>query len=428
MRSREFEFLVKKLLTAAVLTFLFALMMANVASAGTEKILTVFHSSTGPQAAIGTLIFDKSGNLYGTSRGGGADGQGTVFEVKHNSDGSWSTDVLYSFTGGDDGGAPYAGVIFDATGNLYGTTSAGGSSSQGVVFELSPPAGGGTDWTETVLYTFPGGYELAGQPYGALVFDASGNLYGTTEFAGAYDFGSVFKLSPPTSGNTNWTETVLYSFTAGADGSFPLSGVIFDASGNLYGTTSQAGTIGGNCSLGGGVVFKLTAPTGGSTEWTQSTLYSLDCDAGGFGYPYGEVVFDKSGNLYGVATQSWIPGPGGTDGTIFELSPNADGAWTETTLTTLSCNQGHAYGGLTVDASGNLYGTTYKYPPGCGYGWGTVFELSHASGSWVVSSPWVIKGWGLLDFAGVTLDAAGNLYTVTSSGSDNYGVVFEVVQ
>ena len=414
MRSKQFRFVLKKVLITLVLTFLFALLTPGAALAGTEKILSVFHSPTGPQRSTGTLVFDKSGNLYGTSGAGGATGHGTVFEVKHNLNGSWTTDVLYSFTGGNDGGNPYAGVIFDDSGNLYGTTSGGGSADAGVVFKLSPPSGESTTWTETVLYTFTGGDD-GGNPYGGLLFDKSGNLYGTTDGGGGeISEGTVFRLMPPTSGSGDWTETVLHTFSGRDDGASPWDGLIFDGSGNLYGTASGGGT------LSQGVVFELIAPSGGSTEWTESVLYNFTGDYDGR-YPFGGVVFDKSGNLYSTTTTAREE----LFGSVFELSPNTDGTWTETTLANFSCYEGYPYAGLTIDASGNLYGSNAYANQSRS---GGVFELSPTTNGFVFSIPWRLIGWGKYAVAGVTLDAEGNLYSVTETGSDNYGIVFEVIQ
>jgi len=403
----------RKFRTTLIPTLFVALLTSNIAWAGTEKILSVFHSPTGPQQARGTLVFDKAGNLYGTSAGGGTAGSGTVFEVKHNQNGSWTTEVLYSFTGGSDGGVPYAGVIFDATGNLYGTTTAGGSAGVGVVFRLSPPGAGGTTWTQTVLYSFTGLAD-GGTPHAGLVFDKSGNLYGTTELGGnAPPLGVVFELSPPTSGSGDWTETVIHSFTGHDDGAYPVAGLVLDGSGNLYGTASAGGT------LASGVVFEFMPPLGGGSEWTEKVLYTFTGGADGRG-PFGGVVFDKLGNLYGTTTSAKLE----LYGSAFELSPNSDGTWTETTLRNFDCLEGSPDAGLTVDASGNVYGTSY----GAAWLWGEVFEFSPTAGGFTSSTPWQLGGWGRYLYAGVTLDAAGNLYTVTTTGSNNYGIVLEVTQ
>ena len=172
------------------------------------------------------------------------------------SGGSGSESALYSFSGGSDPKFPYAGLIFDKAGNLYGTTEFGGANNQGTVFEIIPNSNG--SWNETVLYSFTGSTD-GGQPYGSLVLDAAGNLYGTTNFGGSSNCnlgcGTVFELTP---GSGGWSETVLYTFTGGSDGREPYARLLSDASGNLYGTTMLGGNIGSVCSTGCGTVFKLT--------------------------------------------------------------------------------------------------------------------------------------------------------------------------
>src|ERR1039458_6939697 len=179
---------------------------------------------------------------------------GTVFELTPQAGGGWTETVIHSFGSGTDGAGPWAGLIFDAAGNLYSTTKGGGTYNGGTVFELTPQAGGG--WTEQVLHSFQGGADGA-QPYAGLIFDAAGNLYGTTYFGGAYGYyGTVFDLTPAAGGT--WTEKVLYNFSGFPDGINPVGGLIFDGTGNLYGTTYLGGTY------GKGTLFELT-PAGGGT-------------------------------------------------------------------------------------------------------------------------------------------------------------------
>ena len=185
-------------------------------------------------APIAGLIFDAAGNLYGTTEYGGASNYGTVFKLTPNAVGSWTKSVLYSFKDGSDGGWPAAGLIFDAAGNLYGTTFDVSFSDYGTVFKLTPNADG--SWTESVLHSFNG--SDGETPVAGLIFDAAGNLYGTTDSGGAYRNGTVFKLTPNADGS--WTESVLHAFI-GSDGAHPDAGLIFDAAGNLYGTTDFGG-------------------------------------------------------------------------------------------------------------------------------------------------------------------------------------------
>src|ERR1035441_9689320 len=243
-----------------------------------EKVLYSFYGGTdgnGPEAG---LIFDAAGNLYGTTGAGGTANTGTAFELTPTAGGGWTEKVLYSFGAyGTDGVVPYAGLIFDAAGNLYGTTYAGGTYYQyGTVFELTPAAGGG--WTEKVLHNFVANGTDGYYPWAGLAFDRFGNLYGTTSTGGTYEGGIVFELTPAGSGG--WTETVLHRFGNAMDGSGPLAGLIFDAAGNLYGTTSGGGTY-------DGTVFELTPAGGGS--WTEKVLWSFGSGTDGFAPQVGLV-------------------------------------------------------------------------------------------------------------------------------------------
>jgi uncharacterized repeat protein (TIGR03803 family) len=327
-----------------------------------EKVLRSFGNGTDGYAPSAGLIFDAAGNLYGTTQyGGGANAYGTVFELTPAGGGNWTETVLYSFRSGTDGAVPGAGLIFDAAGNLYGTTTAGGPNN-GTVFELTPTTAGG--WTEQVLYRFCSQANCTdGQyPYGSLIFDAAGNLYGTTEFGGTYGAGTVFKLTPAAGGG--WTETVLYSFGRGTDGASPLVGLIFDVVGNLYGTTTFGGTY------GAGTVFELTPTAGGG--WTETVLHSFNPNNGTDGFnPYAGLIFDAAGNLYGTTYYGGSYG----GGTVFELTPAAGGGWTETVLRSFGNGTDGfwPYAGLIFDHAGNLYGTT-EY--GGTHNYGTVFELT----------------------------------------------------
>jgi len=219
----------------------------------------VLHTFAGGSDGIGptsTLISDASGNLYGTTYSGGSNGAGTIFKVSPNRHSpGWAQTLLYTFRttqfgSGVDGANPYAGLVLDASGNLYGTTLFGGSAGGGTVFKVSPNADG--SWTESIIYAFQGALD-GNTPYGSLVFDAAGNLYGTTAGGGPRGYGTVFKLTPSLSGQ--WTETILYGFSGGVDGGWPGGGVILDKAGNLYGTAA----IGGYQGLqNAGVVFEIT--------------------------------------------------------------------------------------------------------------------------------------------------------------------------
>jgi hypothetical protein len=294
------------------------------------------------------LRLDKKGNLYGTTEFGGTgpcsyfgpasfpkgqipSGCGTVFKLSPHPDGTWSEKILYNFQGGSDGGLPFAGLVFDPKGNLYGTTSSGGGGSNrscgnyydtgcGVVFSLSHSTTG--NWVENVLYTFTGLGDGAG-PTAGLVFDKVGNLYGTTAGAGPLAANStVFQLSPSSAGP--WTETTLFSFpNDGSNGYSPLGGVIFDAVGSLYGTTyygsgtasaSLRGTAPPPKNLGNGIVFKLTPSTSG--PWTETVLHSFAGGTDGI-YPGYDNLLYKKGTLYGTTTL----GGSTNSGTVFTVVP-----------------------------------------------------------------------------------------------------------
>ena len=223
-------------------------------TAGVETVLFDFPETgcTAGADPFGGVIFDTTGNLYGTTRSTGAFGcgNGVVFQLSPSGP-PWIENVLYTFQNGSDGGLPQAGLITDKVGNLYGATSTGGQGGGGTVFEMMPP---GNSWTLSTLYGFSGSGDLAG-PQGNLIMDQAGNLYGTTVSDGTHGFGSVFKLTPSVGGM--WTYTSLYNFLGGNDGANPYSNLVFDASGNLYGTASAGGT-GSACSGGCGVVFEIT--------------------------------------------------------------------------------------------------------------------------------------------------------------------------
>ena len=230
----------------------------------TEKIIHTFIGGTDGRFPEVGLIFDKKGNLYGTAYQGGTGGMcgglgcGVVFELSPKSGGGWSEKILHTFKGGTtDGANPLASLVMDSAGNLYGTTATGGAhSNAGTAFKLTPNSSGG--WTETILHSFNASSSDGSNPYASMVFDSVGNLYGTTGGGGANLEGTVFKLAPGKSGS--WTESVLHSFGGpGTDGQFPFNGgVVFDSLGNLYGTTGEGG------STGQGIVFKMSPASGGS--------------------------------------------------------------------------------------------------------------------------------------------------------------------
>ena len=361
------------------------------AQAQTAYSETVLHNFASPPKGAfpyAGVISDSAGNLYGTANSGGAANAGVVYKV----DTAGRQTVLYSFTGGADGGNPYGGVVRDAAGNLYGTTVYGGAASSGVVFKVD------SSGHETVLYTFSGGDD-GGYPYAGVIRDSAGNLYGTTSLRGNAQWGVVYSLDP--TGN----ETVLYSFTGGSDGASPYAGVIRDSAGNLYGTASSGGT--GNM----GVVYKV------DTAGHETVLYSFTGGADG-GYPYAGVIRDSSGNLYGTAQQ------GGTRNLGVIYSVNTAGQETVLYTFTGAADGAAPYAGVIRDSAGNLYGTTLQ--GGIGNVGAGVYKLDPA-GHETAPPNFPNAPGGTNPYAGVIRDSAGNLYgTTTGGGPANAGVVYKL--
>ena len=421
---------VANMLTPLFLIFmlLFLFVIAQSAVAQTFTVLHNFtDGQDGSVPAVG-LVMDAAGNFYGTTWnggqrncGGGLYGCGAVFKLAHKASG-WILTPLYDFAGGSDGSQPYSRVLFGLDGRLYGTTS-GGQDGFGTVFNLTPlartPRTSLDPWVETVLHRFSGGGD-GSVPHGDPVFDASGNLYGTTYEGGAYGQGAVYKL---TRSHGTWTQSVIYSFTGGTDGKWPLGGLIFDQSGNLYGTTSKGGQYGygalyalnpsttgwtenvlhsfaggndGTGPVGGlvsdrvgdlygttqgdeyitcGTVYKLTPSP---SSWTLTNLHVFDCGVDGEN-PDNGLVFDATGNLYGAAIYGGLSGCFGGCGVVFKLAPGSDGIWSYSLLHEFNGGDGALpVGSVIVDANGNLYGTaayggTYECS---GRGCGVVWEIT----------------------------------------------------
>jgi len=353
-----------------------------------ETVLHRFDNTDG-SAPAGNLTLDTAGNLYGTTVYGGPldqcsnEGCGLVFELTPDADGKWTYKVLHEFDV-TDGAWPFAGMIFDSAGNLYGTTSHGGNTGAcaggcGVVFKLTPGAKG--QWTETVLHSFQGGD--GDGPNGPLTFDSAGSLYGTTYYGGAHGTGAVFELAPGAGGK--WTERVLYSFGdyGTRDGSNPGSGLIFDGLGSLYGTTTNGGTKG---QQGWGTAFKLTPDKNG--KWAETILRRFDEYKVGGGDVDSGLILDAAGNLYGTAASGGkytCPGNGSVAcGVVFRLTPHANGKWTETVLHSFGKGKdGAGPGGLVAGPAGQMFGVTGEggyFGGRCGEGGsagcGVVFEVT----------------------------------------------------
>lgn len=391
-----------KRLTAFACVFGFAGLVASGVQAQTFSVVHSFTGGTDGQGPLAGLVMDASGNLYGTTSGGGESSHGTVFEFTS----AGVETVLYNFTGLADGGDPEAALLL-VGGTLYGTTVSGGVSDAGTVFEVTLAG------KETVLYSFTGKSDGAA-PGASLVRDSAGNFYGTTKFGGAFGNGTVFKLVKPKTGSTAWTEQVLYSFGAGNDGINPVAAVGFDSAGNIYGTASAGGTY------GNGTVFQLK-PSG--SNWTENILHEFELLNDG-GIPYAGLVVDHAGNLYGATTDGGAGGSNG-GGTIFEMSPSGS-TWTFTVLYSLpGWGISGSFRNLLVTGS-KIYGTTHCDGANTA---GTVWELTHTGTTWTYTSLYVFTGGtdGLFSFSNLVLTRTGDLYGTTNEGGQfGSGVLFKI--
>ncbi|MGA3089640.1 MAG: choice-of-anchor tandem repeat GloVer-containing protein [Terriglobales bacterium] len=313
---------------------------------GAETVLHSFAGQPDGSNPTGSLTLVAAGNLYGATPYGGVFGQGTVFKL----DASGKEDILHSFAGGADGARPNAGLVLDASGNLYGTTQYGGDGCNaggegcGTVFRISAAG------ENTVLYRFLDGLD-GSSPLGGVALDSSGNLYGTTWLGGTYNFGTVFEIS-----NAGY-QTVLYSFAGGSDGANPIAGLIIAPSGNLYGTTPAGGAY------GNGTVFEV------DVAGNEDVVYNFTGGPDGAA-PYDSLISDDAGNLYGTTAAGGVAGAG----TVFELSGGSLAVLYAFPLGAGGTYPGGAIpmGSLVSDAAGNLYGTALQSGT---YGWGDVFEI-----------------------------------------------------
>ena len=376
------------------------------------KVLHNFGASGDGTTPLGPPARRKNGVLYGTTFGGGA-GQcdcGTVFELTHQADGTWSEDILHNFTAGSDGSNPWGGVIFDRSGNLYGTIDGDLSYAVGGVFELSPGSNG---WNMNLIYTGFNGdtgpgvlMDASGDLYGAIgpgeddagaigelssgnwnysqlysfcqeeycedgfapqgppIWDRHGNLYGTTYYGGLHDCycGVVFQMSPH--GDGTWSYHILHYFGSSAtDGERPAAGLVMDADGNLYGNTAFGGAY------NQGTIFKFTH-TGG--RWKESVLYDFPNCAKGC-LPGGTMVFDKAGNLYGVSSGGQPDCGGYTCGVVFKMTPQKNGKWKYSVVHAFDGTDGDSPVAVILDSKGDIFGTTSS---GGTYNWGVAFEIT----------------------------------------------------
>jgi uncharacterized protein YceK len=364
--------------------------------------------------------------------------------------------TLYTFTGAADGAYPAGGLVSGSGGSFYGTTLLGGSgcsgSGCGTIFKLTAPAAGKTGWTLKTIYRFNGGTD--GQEPVNLIADATGNLFGVATYGGVtanlctvggtvLGCGTVFELSPPAAGTTAWTFTTLYSFTGGADGSFPNYGLAQDAAGALFGFTYGGGTC---ATKACGTVFRLTPPAAGHTAWTELTLHDFAGGKDGTA-PYSTPLVMADGTVYGTTTAGGVSAPAaclgaGGCGTVFSLTPAGAGkpGWTKKTVWSFASTDGlYPEGSLIADSAGNIYGTANlggattictasgSIPAGCG----AVFELSPpAAGATAWTRKTLYKfaasGDGLYPAAGLTPSGTSFFTTTSGNGLKGFGSVLEL--
>jgi uncharacterized repeat protein (TIGR03803 family) len=387
----------------------FAIVETGSAAAQRITILHTFTAGTDGHAPQTGLAIDQAGRLYGTTYYG-ATGHGSVFQLRRAGTG-WVLNVLYNFSG-MDGSGPMGRPVFGPDGALYGTTQFGGHGCGvgcGVVYRLSPPptvcTAASCPWIETVLYRF-GGSPDGAAPMGPLAFDRMGNIYGATYNGGANGKGSVFELTPS---NGSWTESVLYSFSGGADGTQPAGGVALDPAGNVFGTTFAGG-------LGYGTIFMLQPMNG---NWAESTLHAFAGSLDG-AKPIGGLISDGGDTFYGTTTDKGAHCPGTCvgAGTVFQFTYSTSG-------TSYSVIYEFPWGGdidagpqesLALDAAGNLYGTSRLNGLG---NTGSVFELTRNGQDWTGTVLYSFSYFGpdgSYPFSNIVMDADGNLYGTAMAG------------
>jgi hypothetical protein len=375
-----------------------------------------------------------------------------MLAVVGNASAAWKEKVLYSFQGGnDDGAVPAGGVVFDAAGSLYTTTTQGFGfcppAECGSILKLSPSLKKGGTWTETALHVFAGqSHEDGNTPAGGVTIDSLGNLYGTTAYGGTGDCillgtavgcGTVYKLSPPKQEGGRWIETILHDFQSGRDGYFPWGDLTFDKSGNLYGATQFGGGKGTTCNgfYGGqcGAVFELSPPKNKGGKWKEKILYAFTGNADGAN-PNGGLTFDRKGTIYGTAVfggyQRGICSRGGC-GVTFELIPpvKKGGKWQQKVIYKFHGQEGAMpMAGVALKGDGHLYGTVYA---GATDGMGAVFALVAPIGGgvpWKETSLYRFKNRndGTSPQSALITDATGRLWGTALGGDTHRGVVFRL--
>jgi uncharacterized repeat protein (TIGR03803 family) len=402
-------------------------MLVNATSAGTAtpaatsgtKVAYSFAGGADGEYPSTDLVVDASGNLYGTSVQGGANGSGTVFRLSPSASG-WTHTVVYNFTGQADGGQPYGGVVLDAQGNnLYGTAVVGGThrgspcidSGCGVAFKLTQSGG---SWHQSVIHTFTGGSDGYG-PGNGLTLAKDGSLFGMTPTGGTHGLGIIYQLNPGASGT--WKLKVIHAFSGGDDGATGSAGrLLLDGAGGLFGVS----TVGG--AHGAGAAFHVTQDPSG--RWKLTPIYEFNGvpDAG---FPYGGLIFDGSGNMYGT---SYYDGANNL-GSVYELSPTPTGGWTERVLHSFTGGGDGNYSISTLaSVAGNLYGTTSEGGAGCSCG--VIFKLTpSAHGHWTQTVVYRFPGPPGAAFAynGMAADSTGrHLYgTTVHGGTTNDGAIYQ---
>ncbi len=361
------------------------------------------------------LVMDSAGAVYGTA-GGGRYGGGVVFKLTPPASGqtAWTYAVLHSFGNTGDGSEPRQ-IAIDSTGTIYGTTRGGGPNWAGTVYQLTPPPSGSSIWGYAIIHDFPDGTANGYNPYAGVLIDTDGSLYGTTADGGTTGYGTVFKLTPPAAGSTTWTQTLLKSFAGGSDGANPHAGLVKDAAGYLYGSTSTGG------SYDGGVLFRLRKSTL-SSSWIYSKLRSFRSTDGGAPADW-PLTLAPTGVIYSTLGSN----------VVYSLTPPVSPAisWTFKKIYTFSGAIGYYPGGpLSLDPSGTLYGAN-EY--GGSYGYGTFYKLSppdacHASWTRTVIYNFAGSSDGAYPMGPFVKDTTGAFIGAAyqGGGANDYGAIYRL--
>jgi len=383
---------------SAALTLIAVLVLAVVTTQPAQaQTFTVLYNFAGPTSdgayPYAILLRDKAGNLYGTTYYGGSGYAGTVYKI----DTTGTETTVYNFTGGSDGGYPFASLIGDSAGNLYGTTADGGTSGQGTVFKID------TTGAESVLYNFAGGTTDGCYPYGGILTDVGGNMYGTTGSCGAYSEGTVWKI------DTTGTETLLHSFAGGStDGAYPYYTTLIRKKGSMYGLTEGGGAS------STGVVYRINRKSGAVT-----VLHSFAGGTTDGCYPYGTPTIDPKGNLYGTTDSCGAS----SQGTVWEVSKKGTATLVHS-FAGGTTDGAYPLDGLNRDSKGNLYGVTEE---GGANSTGTVFELSKNGTITLLHSFSYSSDGGYP--VGAVIRVKGTISgTAVDGGSSGYGTVWQLTK